>query len=124
MRGKLIKKIELPKGYVSIDEVYEQLDRIEKEEDCEYGDYGEVLSKWATCDYGEVLDAISCCNVMQAISLDKVKQTREKIEKLKDEEIITYQRSEAPMEQYITEVGEGLELALDVLDELIGESEE
>ena len=50
MRGRFVKKIERPKGYVNIDEVYEMLDGVEKEEDCEYGDYGEVLSKWATKD--------------------------------------------------------------------------
>lgn len=82
MRGKFVKKIERPKGYVNIDEVYEQLDSVEKEEDCEYGDFGEVLSKWATCDYGEVLEAISCCDVVKAVTLDRIKQVREEIDNL------------------------------------------
>lgn len=81
MRGKFIK-IERPKGYVDIDEVYEMLDGVDKEEDCEYGDFGEVLSKWATCDYGEVLETISCCDVIQAIPLDRIKQAREEMNTL------------------------------------------
>ena len=108
MRGKLIK-IERPKGYINIDEVYEQLDSVEKEEDCEYGDYGEVLSKWATCDYGEVLEAISCCDIVQAIPLDKVKQAREEIEHL----------SKYGKETYYSAIDDVLE----ILDKLIAERE-
>ena len=35
MRGRFVKKIERPKGYVNIDEVYESLNGVEKEEDYE-----------------------------------------------------------------------------------------
>lgn len=114
MRGKLIK-IERPKGYVNIDEVYKMLDGVDKEEDCEYGDYGEVLSNWATCDYGEVLEAISCCDVIQAIPLDKVEQAREEIKK----KIGTPVCGEYIKQGYDW----GLREALEILDKLIAESE-
>lgn len=81
MRGRLIK-IERPKGYANIDEIYSLLDGVEKEEYCECGDFGEVLSKWATCDYGEVLGAISCCDVIKAVPLAKIKQAREEMDNL------------------------------------------
>lgn len=81
MRGKFVK-IERPKGYVNIDEICEALGGIEKEEDYEYGDYGEVLSKWATCDYGDVLEAIYCCNIVKAVTLDRIREAREEIDYL------------------------------------------
>ena len=117
MRGKLIKILERPKGYVNINEVYEMLDGVNKEEDCEYGDYGEVLSKWAICDYGEVLDAISCCDVVQVIPLDKIKQAREKIQ---DNSFVAYGEYDNPQSYY-----EVIEIAdvLKILDKLIAESE-
>lgn len=114
MRGKLIGPIERPKGYVDIDEVYEMLDGVEKEEDCEYGDFGEVLSKWTTCDYGEVLDAISCCNVVQAIPLDRIKQAREEIENLN-----IYVIEDMPNDIFVS--GDDV---LAILDKLIAEREE
>lgn len=107
MRGKFIKKIERPKGYVNIDEVYEMLDGVYKEGDCELGDYGEVLSDWLTCDYDEVLDAISCCDVVKAIPLDRIKKAREEMNTLpKDYEYAL-----------------GVNACLEILDRLI-ESEE
>ena len=112
MRGRLIK-VERPKGYANIDEIYSLLDGVEKEEYCECGDFGEVLSKWATCDYGEVLGAISCCDVIKAVPLAKVKQAREEIEKL-ETQIQSYHNDNPMIRQ--AEV-------LAILDNLIAESE-
>ena len=115
MRGRLIK-IERPKGYVNIDEVYKQLSSVEKEEDCEYGDFGEVLSKWATCDYGEILNAISCCDVIKAIPLDKVKQAINEVSKLRLESGV--KGNIIDDEIYIDSMA-----VLNILDKLIAESE-
>lgn len=122
MRGRFVKKIERPKGYVNIDEVYEILDGVDRVKDCELGDYGEVLSEWNTCEYGEVLDAISRCDVVKVVPLDKIKQAREEIEELAIEQIQVYDE-ENP---YISDVVEYVSLTevRELLDELITESEE
>ena len=120
MRGKFVKKIECPKGYVNIDEISEALGGIEKEEDYEYGDYGEVLSKWGTCDYGDVLEAIYCCDVVKAVTLDRIKQAREEMHdldylindaKYSDRETRAYN-----VDMLVTEFYE-------IMDKLIAESE-
>lgn len=57
----MIKKIKrsYPKGYVDKEDVLDALQRnVEIDKDCEYGDYGQVLSEWYTCDWGEVLNTI------------------------------------------------------------------
>ena len=56
--GRPIGKIEYEDGYVKKSDIFNALEAVEKEEDCEYGDYGSVLSKSYTCEYGEVCDAI------------------------------------------------------------------
>ena len=61
--GRLFVKIEYKDGYVKKSDIFKALEGVEKEEDCEYGDYGSVLSKSYTCDYGEVCDAIDSVEI-------------------------------------------------------------
>ena len=117
MRERFIK-IERPKGYVNIDEVYKALDNVEIEVDCEYGDFGEVLSKWATCDYDEVLDSISCCDVVKAIPLVQVKQAREEISDWNVNKVM-----DGCSEPFRLGVARGLDIASEILDKLIEEEE-
>lgn len=58
MNKRFIKKIEFEDGYVKKSNVLESLKEINKDYDCETGDYGSVLSEWYTCDYGEVCDSV------------------------------------------------------------------
>ncbi len=58
MNKRFIKKIEFEDGYVKKSNVLESLEAVNKDYDCETGDYGSILSEWYTCDYGEVCDSV------------------------------------------------------------------